>query len=244
MVMIGRPPASERARLMFWQCRTQGATVVEAECAAEVTASTARRWIIDSGGVRPRRSRPRSARFLSLEYREQIDVMVRDRCSIAAIAAALGRHRTTISREIERGTNRRGYYVASTAHRAAQARSRRPKPAKLAVHDRLRAFVEKQLTKKFSPEQISRTLVRRFPNDPEMRQYFPKGTGLSVRSEEHLRLVADKLDDRPRRTHYWRTPAENLNELFDVQPPHETAGSLSTAAGLYSRQGRKPIFGY
>ena len=43
MVMIGRPPASERARLMFWQCRTQGATVVEAACAAQVTASTARR---------------------------------------------------------------------------------------------------------------------------------------------------------------------------------------------------------
>jgi hypothetical protein len=48
-----------------------------------------------------------------------------------------------------------------------------------------------------------------------LRQYFPKGTDLSVHSEEHLRFVADELNDRPRKTHDWHTPAEKLNELLD-----------------------------
>ena len=50
-----------------------------------------------------------------------------------------------------------------------------------------------------------------------LRQYFPKGTDLSVHSREHLRAVADELNSRPRKTLGWATPAEALDEFLDSQ---------------------------
>ncbi len=45
-----------------------------------------------------------------------------------------------------------------------------------------------------------------------LRQYFPKGTDLSRWSAEEIEAVATALNDRPRKTLGWKTPAEALNE--------------------------------
>lgn len=51
-----------------------------------------------------------------------------------------------------------------------------------------------------------------------LRQYFPKGTDLSIYSQAELDAVADRLNGRPRLTLNWMTPAEKLDE-FLLNPP-------------------------
>ncbi len=51
-----------------------------------------------------------------------------------------------------------------------------------------------------------------------LRQYFPKGTDLSRHSPGDLAAVAAALNDRPRKTLGWKTPAEALDEfLYSAQ---------------------------
>src|SRR6266852_4078382 len=51
-----------------------------------------------------------------------------------------------------------------------------------------------------------------------LRQYFPKGKSLAGVSQAELDEVARKLNDRPRQTLGFRTPAEKLTELIDGVP--------------------------
>jgi transposase, IS30 family len=48
-----------------------------------------------------------------------------------------------------------------------------------------------------------------------LRQYFPKGTDLSVHSREDLEAVAAELNSRPRKTLGWATPASALAEILE-----------------------------
>jgi transposase, IS30 family len=50
-----------------------------------------------------------------------------------------------------------------------------------------------------------------------LRQYFPKGTDLSVHSPQYLQAVADELNGRPRKVLGWKTPAEAMAGLLGRQ---------------------------
>ena len=47
-----------------------------------------------------------------------------------------------------------------------------------------------------------------------LRQYFPKGTDLSMHSADDIAAVAAALNTRPRKTLAWQTPAEALDQLL------------------------------
>jgi IS30 family transposase len=51
-----------------------------------------------------------------------------------------------------------------------------------------------------------------------LRQYFPKGKTLAGITQTELDEVARKLNDRPRQTLGFRTPAQKLSELIDSTP--------------------------
>ncbi|APZ43112.1 IS30 family transposase [Acidihalobacter ferrooxydans] len=49
-----------------------------------------------------------------------------------------------------------------------------------------------------------------------LRQYFPKGTDLSLYSQQYLTKVAEELNNRPRKTLGFRTPAEVMAEKISA----------------------------
>ena len=125
-------------------------------------------WIVQRhGGLVPAR-RQRAARALQTGEREEISRGVAHGESGRSIARRLGRAPSTISREIGRHGGLAAYR-ASPADAAAWARARRPKRCRLAQHGRLRCAVAARLRLDWSPEQIARWLVTRYPDDPTMR---------------------------------------------------------------------------
>jgi len=123
--------------------------------------STVMLYAWSTGGVQPR-TRCRSARQLTLADREEISRGLAEGRSLRAIATAIGRPVSTVSREVARNGGRQRYR-AYAAEWAMWDRARRPKVCKLVATPRLRAIVEEKLADDWSPEQISRWLRRVVP---------------------------------------------------------------------------------
>jgi IS30 family transposase len=113
---------------------------------------TVRAYLIRCGGIRPE-PRRRAAGRLVLVDREEISRGLAAGQSIGAIALALGRAPLTISREVNANGGRRRYRAAR-ADAAAWSRATRPKQCKLAGNPVLRAIVEDELARRWSPQQI------------------------------------------------------------------------------------------
>ena len=135
-----------------------------------VSKATGNRWFATAGGVIPAIVSEPTGRRLTLAEREEIACARARGEGVRAIARLLGRPPSTISRELARNSRAaRGRYRASSAQAAADARARRPKPAKLATNLALRRQVQERLKLNHSPEQIARRLRADFPDNGQMR---------------------------------------------------------------------------
>lgn len=156
--------------------------------------------------------------------------------SIRVIASELGRAPSTISREIKRNGGR-ATYRGSKADQAAWDRARRPKQCKLALHPASARIVTAKLQLQWAPEQIAGRAV---PGHSEGDLFFgSRGSqvatlmerqtryvtlvqgekqrqtvvDISRHSQSQLNSVARTLNERPRKTLNFRTPAGMFSQI-------------------------------
>ncbi len=179
-------------------------------------ASSLRDYIHEAGGIRPR-PRKRSPIALSLQEREEISRGLAAANSLRSIALRIGRSASTVSREVTRNRGRRSYR-AGIAEQAALTRGRRPKPAKLRIHSKLRAEVVARLEANWSPQQISRFLKEEYPGEPSM-QVSHETIYLSLYVQGRG-LLRQELTNHLRRRHQIRQPkrqqATNRGKIKDM----------------------------
>jgi IS30 family transposase len=103
--------------------------------------------------------------------REEISRMLSQKCPFNDIAKALGRHPSTISREVAAGGGNKYVYRATRAQNRARrnASKRKAGKHKLNENPKLWAYVRKKLKKKWSPRQIAEELEKDYPLDMTMR---------------------------------------------------------------------------
>ncbi len=108
------------------------------------------------------------ASHLTFLEREILYRMKRAEKPIAEIATLLGRHRSTIYRELDRNTGQRGYRPQQAQRLAEERREACRRPAKMS-HPPLEKYVTKHLKKKWSPEQIAGRIRRDLPHQQDCR---------------------------------------------------------------------------
>jgi IS30 family transposase len=151
------------------ELRGEGKTIAEVAAGVGRHSATVDRVLSATGGVPPRRTE-RNERVLSVVEREEISLGLERGETFTAIAARLGtqgRAPSTVSREVNNNGGR-AHYRAWAGERRASQQAARPKTAKLAGNDELRAVVEGWLVKRWSPEQIALRLRSDYPDRPEM----------------------------------------------------------------------------
>ncbi len=205
-------PRPREWRDRFWEVHSRGVRIKDAALEAGVEYEAARDWVYETGGVRPRPQKS-SGRYLALEEREIIGLELALGTTMAAIAAMLGRHPSTIGREFARNKQLgsapktpKGSYRPLSAQGKADRRARRPKMRKLEYSPRLAAWVEKKLALNWSPKQISSRLLLAFPDDEEMRisheaiyqSLYVQGRG-GLRKELHKHLRSGRSLRKPKR---------------------------------------------
>lgn len=173
-----RPQSAKRQR--FMELRERGWSILAAAREVGVSRTTGNNW---SRGYKTYRHghavgfvaplerlavRSISARFLSQDERIEIADLHHAGFGIRQIAHRLGRAPSTVSRELRRNAGAAGGYRPFEAHRRAVARRARHHPRRVDSNTRLRSLIAELLGQRWSPQQISRHLRRRFPHDPGM----------------------------------------------------------------------------
>jgi IS30 family transposase len=219
---MGRPRTLKSVQRAFWRGIAEGLVAEEAARRVGVNRCTGSRWFREAGGMSPISlvEPPVKGRYLSLAEREEIAVGIAAGETPTTIAVRIGRHKTTVGREIARNGVLRwpAGYRAGTAQAKAETRARRPKTGKLAGSPRLAAAVQDGLTQRWSPEQIARRLVEDHPDDGERRvsyetiyqALYVQGRG-GLRRELTACLRTGRALRRPR-----RQPAARRTRITDM----------------------------
>ncbi|MDQ6878021.1 MAG: IS30 family transposase [Candidatus Dormibacteraeota bacterium] len=164
---MGGPVVTEVEKAEIWDRRGRGESMSAIARHLGRGLETIRRYVLLTGGVRPR-PRTRSRCGLTVVEREEISRGLAAEDSCHAIARRIRRAPSSVSREVARNGGRVGYRAAE-AEQATRRRGRRPKASKLALSPRLRAEVETRLKLDWSPQQISAFLKVEYAQDPQMQ---------------------------------------------------------------------------
>ena len=229
--MAGRKLPPERVRAVL-DLLAGGLNPAQASRAAGVSLAFGYGLHHKMGGVYRPRGVAYSARYLDREERYELARLLGLGLSRRQVAARMGRHPSTIGRELDRNRDpRTGAYQPERAHRLAWERQRRPKPSKLSGSPVLRAEVQQMLTRGYSPEQASGRLTVEFPDDPGMRvshetvyqsiYLYPRG-GLKRELQACLRSGRDTRRRRGRR----ETRGKIIGAVPIGQRPPEAEGRL------------------
>jgi IS30 family transposase len=178
-----------------------------------------------------RRRVSRSGFRLSFEERVEIAVRVARGESDSEIARALGRHRSTIGREVKR-CGKRWRYRPFRAERKASKLARRPKATKLSGSPRLLELVEVGLERRWSPRQISARLKRAYPCDRELRispETIYQSLFVQGRGELRRQLAANLRSGRTKRRAR-RLGPETRGRIVDMVPISERPAEVEDRA--------------
>ena len=221
--------ASQRA--LMWERWRKGDTLHQIARLFDRYHSSIQGILAESGGIRPtERHRSRSA--LTLIEREEISRGIVEGRSIRAIAAALGRAPSTISREIRRNDGPQGYR-ASQADQAAWDRGCRPKVCKLVQNRELAQLVASKLRLEWSPEQVAGWLKRSNPNDEALQvshETIYRSLFIQARAALKKELMAHLRRTRGMRRSRHHTQKTSVHGQISV-PVRST---MSLTAVLYS----------
>jgi IS30 family transposase len=110
-----------------------------------------------------------SGRYLDVWERLQIGDLLRLGFSVRRIAAELGRHPSTIKRELDRHRSPEGRYLPRTADHDARRQRTRPRAGKLTANITLRRLVQRKLNRCWSPDEVCGWLRKTYPDDLSMR---------------------------------------------------------------------------
>jgi transposase, IS30 family len=123
----------------------------------------------------------------------------------AEIARRLGRHRSSVTREIARNQGPDGRYYGSVAHASAYRRTRRPKPCKLVRSPDLCRQIEDWMDQGWSPHLIATVLRRDSGGDQTRcvshetiyRAVYVQARGI-LRADLHQQLSLKRRERRSR----------------------------------------------
>lgn len=108
-------------------------------------------------------------KHLTIYERETLSQLLLRGGSLDNIAKAMGRHKSTLSREISKGKLGRPGYRALTAQSfVEQTKHAAKRPKKISSNSLLESEIHKYLRMKWSPEQIANRLKLEYPTDSSM----------------------------------------------------------------------------